>query len=242
MLARQAVRSQPSAVKRFAWMFGRSGYPEQASVILKMCPDAQFGNTRYDSSTETYTITGSGVDIWGTMDEFHFAWKKLTGGGSITARIDSIENVHEWTKAGVMIRSALAPDCPNAMMLLTPGGSLCFQYRDMEFATTSALNTLTDDIQLPHWVRLTRTGGHFTAEHSNDGVTWQAIVETSGQPAKIHIPMDETVYIGLAVTSHDTAESAQARISHVTTTGNVSPSGSFIESLDIPVQSPPVYR
>jgi len=44
----------------------------------------------------TYTMTGSGTDITGSTDEFHFAYKMLTGAGSIVARVDSIENTNEW--------------------------------------------------------------------------------------------------------------------------------------------------
>jgi hypothetical protein len=47
------------------------------------------------------------------------------------------------------------------------------------------------------------------------------------------ISMPDRVYIGLAVASHDNKETVEAHISHVTTTGNVSPSGPFTESQDI---------
>ena len=238
LLAGQAVRRQPAAVRRLAWMFRRSGYPEQASAILQMGPDSASGSTRYDSSTDTYTITGIGTDIWETADDFHFAWKKLQGDGSVTARIDSIEKVHEWTKAGVMVRSTLEPDCQNAMVLLTPSGRLSFQYRHTELGSTSALRIPRDTIQLPHWVRLTRMNSHFMAEHGDDGSTWHAVLDTSDRPAKIEIPMDETVYIGLAVASHDIARAAEARISNVTTSGSVVPPGPFMKSQDIPSQFP----
>jgi len=62
------------------------------------------------------------------------------------------------------------------------------------------------------------------------------VLNASGQPAQIEIPMDGTVYIGLAVTSHDVTRIAEARISHIISTGNVSPPGPFTESQDIPSQ------
>ncbi|MBN2315915.1 MAG: LamG domain-containing protein, partial [Sedimentisphaerales bacterium] len=52
----------------------------------------------------TYTMTASGTDIWGTADEFHYAYKTLSGAGSITARVVSVQNTNDWAKAGVMIR------------------------------------------------------------------------------------------------------------------------------------------
>jgi hypothetical protein len=61
----------------------------------------------------TYTMTGSGADIWAVdgveADEFHYAFKMLTGAGSIVARVQSIENTDPWAKAGVMIRETLEP-------------------------------------------------------------------------------------------------------------------------------------
>jgi len=44
------------------------------------------------SSADSFTMSASGVDIWGTADEFRFAYKSLNGNGSIIARVDSIAN------------------------------------------------------------------------------------------------------------------------------------------------------
>lgn len=53
------------------------------------------------------------------------------------------------------------------------------------------------------------------------------------------VPMSDDVYIGLAVTSHDNKRTVEARISHVTTSGNVSPPSPFTESQDIRLRLPP---
>ena len=50
----------------------------------------------------TYTLTGSGADIWGGADQFHFAYKEVTGSATIIARIDSLTNTNPFAKAGVM--------------------------------------------------------------------------------------------------------------------------------------------
>jgi len=92
------------------------------------------------------------MDIWDRLDDFHFAYANLHGDGSVTARIESVENVQEWTKAGVMIRTTLDPDSPNAMLLATPGGIVSFQYRRRASEITSQVYTPSSRIQLPHWV------------------------------------------------------------------------------------------
>jgi hypothetical protein len=236
-LTEEAAKKRPAQAGLFAWMFHRAGYPEQASKLLQAYPDAPRGGSRYDRATDTHAIIGIGADIWDTVDEFHFAHKMLRGDGSIIARVDRMENTHEWAKAGVMIRGALEPDNPNATLLVTPSGRLSFQYRDTEGGTTYAIYTSPDAIQLPHWVRLMRQGNRFTAQDSSDGATWQDVLDASGQQATIEIPMKEPVHIGLAVTSHDATKMAEARISHVTTAGNVRSSGPFTESQDIPPTS-----
>jgi len=59
--------------------------------------------------------------------------------------------------------------------------------------------------------------GNFTASSSTNGTTWTV----EGSPENIQ--MGSNVYIGLAVTSHDAAQTCQAIFTNVTTTGNVGP-------------------
>jgi len=43
------------------------------------------GTTEYDPTAKTYTITGSGNNMWMTEDDFQFAWKKMSGDVGVTA-------------------------------------------------------------------------------------------------------------------------------------------------------------
>ncbi|NLH44031.1 MAG: hypothetical protein GX448_19515, partial [Planctomycetes bacterium] len=57
----------------------------------------------------TIYMNGQGADIWGTSDQFRYAYKTLTGNGTIVARVHSIYNTpgnDGWSKAGVMIRQS----------------------------------------------------------------------------------------------------------------------------------------
>lgn len=65
----------------------------------------------------TYTVIGSGADIWNEADEFHYVYRELSGPGSIIAKVESIENTHNWAKAAVMIRDTLDPDSAQAIAL-----------------------------------------------------------------------------------------------------------------------------
>jgi hypothetical protein len=169
----------------------------------------------------TYTITGSGEDIWDVgpaagefHDEFHFAYKTLSGPGSIVARIESVENTNAWAKAGVMIRSTLDGDSVHAMMVVSATSGVSFQRRP-EIGGVSAADT-TAGLVAPYWVKIERTlAGNFIAYSSANGSTWQTL--GVAEP----IQMSSNVYIGLAVTSHDAAQTCQAVFSNVTTTGSV---------------------
>jgi len=235
LMARKAVEKEPGYVRILVPQFYQAGYHDQAYEIFKACPDTESGSSSYDKTKDTYTVTGIGVDIWETIDDFHFTYKTLHGDGSITARIDSLEDVHEWTKAGLMIRNSLDVTSENAMVLVTPSGRMSFQHRHSKANPTYSVRTPVGTVQLPHWVRLTRKGNRLVGEHSSDGVNWQRVLpgEDPNQPLSIEIPMNGTVYIGLAVTSHDPSRAAEATISNVAVTGSVSPSGPFDHSQDI---------
>ncbi|MHC4323852.1 MAG: LamG-like jellyroll fold domain-containing protein [Planctomycetota bacterium] len=166
----------------------------------------------------TYTMTGSGTDIWDQADEFHFAYKKLTGAGSIVTKVESITNTHSRAKAGVMIRDSLEPDSQYAFACVTPERGISFQYRyNVDTDSDSADQS---DITSPHWIKLERSlFGNFWAYHSTDGSTWLPIANSLQQ----YIRMNADAYIGLALTSHDNAQTCQAIFSNVRIEGKVGP-------------------
>jgi len=193
------------------------------------------GSMSYDGTIDTYVLVGSGFDIWDVFDECHFAYARLEGDGSIAAKIESVEHVHNWTKAGVMIRNTLDPASQNGIVLISPRGRVFFQWRERNMGTTRGTITGVNSVTFPHWVRLTRKDNQLTAQHSNDGVQWEAVVnpQDPNKPTSVEIPMNETVYIGLALSSHNTTRAAEVRMSNVTVTGSVSPPGPFVHSKDI---------
>jgi hypothetical protein len=168
----------------------------------------------------TFTITASGADIWNVngveADEFHFAYKTLSGAGSIITKVNSVQNTNGWAKAGVMIRESLNPDSAHAFACITPSNGVAFQYRPSMGGTSGNYNQT--GVAAPYWVKLERSiSGLFTVSHSANGTSWQPVTGALAQT----IPMGTNVYIGLALTSHDAALTCQAVFSNVTTTGNV---------------------
>jgi hypothetical protein len=176
-----------------------------------------------EGPTGTYTMTGSGTDIWDVTgigddfhDEFHYAYKTLTGTGSIVARVQSVSDTDGWAKAGVMIRETLNANSKHAMMVVTPGSGVSFQRRP-ETGLASADDT-TADITAPYWVKIERDlAGNFSAYSSADGSTW--LKQGLSEP----IQMGTNVYIGLAVTAHSAGATCEAVFTNVTTNGTVGP-------------------
>jgi hypothetical protein len=173
------------------------------------------GSFSYNPAADIYTMTADGWDISGTADGFHYAFKRLSGVGSIQAQVLSVQNTNEWAKAGVMIREDLDPNSAHAMTFVTPGQGVVFEYRPSKGADNVGAAGQQTGITAPHWVRITRSGNTFTAEHSTNGSSW----DTVGTPQTI--PMAASVYVGLAVTSHDAALTCQATFSDVTIIGTV---------------------
>jgi regulation of enolase protein 1 (concanavalin A-like superfamily) len=171
------------------------------------------------------TMTAGGADIWGTADEFHFAYKRLSGGGSITAKVLSVSNTDPWAKAGVMIRESLNTGSVNVMIAVTPGNGVTFQSRNSTDA--DSVSTVQADITAPQWVRLTRSGNTFTGEYSADGSNWTTLTSAD-------IPMLPDTYIGLCVTSHNVDATCTAEFSDVTTSSSVT--GEW-QSQDIGIES-----
>jgi hypothetical protein len=172
-----------------------------------------------EAPTGTYTMTGSGSDIWNRADQFHYAFKTLTGVGTIQAQVLSVDETDQWAKAGVMIRETLDAGSKFAGVYITPGNGCRFQARsDTDIAATSDTSVVTTEqtaITAPYWVKLERDiSGNFRGYYSANGSSWTSM---SWNP--INISMSSNVYVGLAVTSHNAFATCEAEFSNVTITG-----------------------
>jgi regulation of enolase protein 1 (concanavalin A-like superfamily) len=165
------------------------------------------GNASYSGGT--FTVTGSGADIWGTADEFRFLYQLASGDCTIVARVTAVGNTDPWAKAGVMVRESLAANSVHAFCLVSAGSGVSFQRRTATAGTSAS--TTTAGIAAPYWVRVVRSGSTFTASVSPDGVSWT----TQGSAS---ITMATSVYIGLAVSSHLDGTVCTATFNNVTAT------------------------
>ena len=164
------------------------------------------------------SLTGAGADIWNNSDEFVFAYKTLTGDGTIVARVTSTgTGTNTWAKGGVMIRDSVNGGSTFADMVITgsAGGGAGFQWRPVADAACSASADASPAVAPPYWVKIERIGDNLAGYTSSDGKAWtpQGVPQT--------IKMDVPVLIGICVTSHAVGEDRTFQFENIATTGNV---------------------
>jgi hypothetical protein len=161
------------------------------------------GSASYASGV--FTVTGGGNDIWGTFDQFHYVWQPLAGDGGIVARVTSQTVTDPWAKSGVMIKQSTSGGSAYALLAVTPGNGIAFQY--------GYNNTVPGgSYSFPDcWLRLTRSGTTITAYSSADGATWTQVGSTT-------ITMTDPVTIGLFSCAHNGNAACTATLDNVSVT------------------------
>jgi regulation of enolase protein 1 (concanavalin A-like superfamily) len=174
----------------------------------------------YVDNAGQVTMTAAGHDIWDAADDFRFAYKTLSGNGSIVMKVESLVNTNVWAKAGLMIRQSLDADSKFVYQVVSFSSGVSMGTRSL--VATTPTSVTTGGVAAPQWVKLTRTGDVFTAQYSADGKTWLDMKNADGTVATSTLALSNPVYIGLCVTSHNSAATTTAVMSGVAVTGAVS--------------------
>jgi regulation of enolase protein 1 (concanavalin A-like superfamily) len=160
----------------------------------------------------TYTVKGAGADIWNNADQLQFVYQPLTGDGTIVARVASQQASDLLAKAGIDVRDTLDAGAKHAGLYLTPGNGVRFIRRgSTSGGSTSSVTTDNSNVKAPVWLKLVRSGSTITAYRSADGSAWTLIGSDT-------ISMNQTVYVGLAVSSHQTSVLSTATFDNVSVT------------------------
>lgn len=196
-------------------------------VSLKKIKSVDIGNPAIAGSTKItdkkLILTAGGADIWNKRDEFRFAYIQQSGDFDLVSKIESLTDPHLYTKAGLMVREELTEDSRHIYFMVFPNnkprnknnGGYEYQYRMEKGGESKAIYPAKSEgtpefpVNYPEtWIRLKRVGNEFTGFYSPDGKTWKPFASfTLELPAK--------VYLGPAVTSHNTKASAEAVFSGI---------------------------
>jgi TolB protein len=205
------------------------------------------GSTTFDSAKNTYTVRGSGENMWAAADAFQFAWKKTSGDVEITADV-KFENLsgNAHKKAVLMFRQSLDADSVYADVALHASGLTSLQYRDEKGGMTTEVESNVNNhlrgvtkegtAELPFdftgaRLRLTRRGKYVYLSRS-----WSGPPQTESTPIprydgeSIPIPLQGDFYVGIGVCSHDNNVVEEAKFSNVE-----------IKSLTAPTVAPVLY-
>lgn len=163
--------------------------------------DPTEGTTLYNSSSDTYTVTADGHDIWDAEDDFRFLYVEMNGDFSVSVRVDDPEGSwpHSWAKAGIMVRQDLSPGSKDVYYVATRDNGAAFQWRDSprSLASWTGTSSPPPSLSYPIWLRITRQANVFTGSYSWDGQSWIAA------PANTHVlSMSDPVLVGICLTSH----------------------------------------
>jgi glucose/arabinose dehydrogenase len=202
------------------------------------------GTADYSAGDQSFYLDGSGADVFGANDQFHYVYQTLNGDGTIIARVRYQTDSSSWAKAGVMIKQSatagsafvdalvspdVSPNTPNvngvgcdANGCLSPlppvnparGNGVRMQYTGSKSATPSSYPVGFSEPN--KWLELQRAGNTFTSWLSADGVNWTKIGSTT-------LTMTGPVTIGLFDTSHNIGALSSAMFDHVQVSGGTSP-------------------
>jgi hypothetical protein len=181
-----------------------------------------------------WTLQGSGAGIFSLADSFHFAYRRVKGDASISARFRSASGGDaKLAAAGLMIRADEAPESPNLFYAVSAGGKPGIDAGGLTVATRRQPGDETAAAvevgprsfpEAPLTLRLQRVDNEITGFYSRDGELWSQAA--FAPQTKVALP--EEALFGLAVTSHLDGELTSATFDQVDLrAGPPAPNGVF---------------
>jgi len=181
------------------------------------------GSIKFDDTNRTYTVSGSGNNMWAQEDDFQFAWKKMSGDISLATDIAYPDpNGYGDRKAVLVIRQDLEDDSKEAVVALHGLGMIHLAQRpekgirvkDMEFriggrgrpggaSPDSLVGVIAKRIGIE------KRGDSFALFVSLEGEPMHQF----GPPINLHL--DGPFYVGIGFCSHLPDKSDTAVLSNV---------------------------
>jgi len=123
------------------------------------------GSASYDAATRTYRITGGGQNMWAARDDFHYAYKTMTGDFRATVDLKFTSPTPKegapgflHRKGGIVVRQDLDTDSAYVDVLRMGNAQMSIQYRETKGGLTHLIwiNTTRQDT-----VRMEKIGDYF---------------------------------------------------------------------------------
>ena len=159
---------------------------------------ADVGNTRkgsatYNVQTQEYRVEGAGNNIWFTHDGFHYLYTPIKGDFILRCNASLVgkgEEAHR--KLGWMIRPSLDSTAACVSLAVHGDGLTSLQYRTQ---SNDSMQEVRSTVTAPDVIQLERRGNTYIMSVAHNGDTFTS--------DSIQFNMDDSVYIGLFVCSHN---------------------------------------
>ncbi|WP_159470058.1 hypothetical protein [Dyadobacter sp. 3J3] len=169
------------------------------------------GSSTYDKNSKTYTLKGSGYNIWFERDEFQFLYKELEGDFTMTADFEFVgtgKDPHR--KVGWMIRESLYDNASHVSAVLHGDGLTVLQWRvakgDKMRDPEDEIFSKEKDVQT---VQLQRKGKEYTMWAAKKGETLKVV----GSHQMDNLP--DKIIAGVFICSHNPDVLEEAKVKNL---------------------------
>lgn len=180
------------------------------------------GGAEYDADNDTYTVWGSGWDIWDSDDAGHFLFTQVSGDFELIATgefdVDRSDPPHDdWFKLMLWARQNLSAGSVNYGSRVRAGnvptldeGQFSYQLRLEQDGGSSSEGAdrvmLGAELGLEEWtMRILREGDQFSLYYLEDfgpqAGEWVE-VQANFRDTQV-VPMEDPIFVGLGVTAHE---------------------------------------
>lgn len=149
------------------------------------------GLVRFES--DRITLLDSAAGLRGAKNEhdsLFFFHQKVLHDATLVARLRFFED-QKFSRAGIAIRSSLAPDAPMVALVRSRTAQSAIVRRSAQGSVLEDGDISQQRILGATFLKLQRKGYTFTASESTDGVNWQTV-------GAVEVPMPEEIFVGLA--------------------------------------------
>src|SRR3954464_13041422 len=167
------------------------------------------GSASYNTERQSYTIAGSGQNMWGDHDDFHFVWKRMTGNFILSTRARfSGKGVEAHRKIGWTIRPSLDSSAAHVTGALHGDGLVSLQFRRTPGATTEELKSADSLPGADAVIQLERRDGLYIMSVARFGDT---LVTSTLRD----VSLPDSVYVGLFICAHNDTVTERGTFSNV---------------------------
>jgi hypothetical protein len=153
------------------------------------------GSVAFDKDSGSYTIAGSGDNMWAAKDALHFLWKKVSGDVALAADISFVgEGKDPHRKACLLFRQSLDAEAAYVDVALHGEGLTSLQFRDTKGAATHEVQA---NVSAPKRVRIEKRGKYVLLYVAGEGED----LHFSG--AAVRLQLEDPFYVGLGVCAHN---------------------------------------